>query len=465
MQTKKYKVSIQEALIEQIKDIPCFFTNHAGVSKDESMNNRVLNAFLLALSKDATGKDSYYQTLSFEERKPSNRSIVTFRLPSWLFEMVKKKYEIKAKVFNNIVFMYVLADALIHQPNLNYVPPAFSFVGQKNEKMRYKTKMILGKKLGKDNLLYVEPFCGSAALFLSLPLQPTWKYILNDWSKNKVNLLRAIKYKPLELIEEILKYNYKPENYEGTDNAIRQELTAYVEWFEDYIFAYWLGEQSAKIRSEKNKRKHKYDRIPRNNVIPTDNQRYPKNQHIDHAAAYFVYISMIGRNKLSEKRFMELLGYIPLISLKLNRAKAKILYGDGIKIVKEYADTSNIAGYKKNTAYKNHKTLIVADPPYISSEEQCDKNDFALRHSEMVNLIHRIKRHCFILYFCRSSSPLRFKGKEREIRDIVLKGEIDDFFKEKGYHYEEYRLSDNPKQPIKEFMVTNFKHHKSKPYR
>jgi site-specific DNA-adenine methylase len=450
----KYTVKLPTALLERINDIPCPFTNRTGNDKIESVNNCVLNAFLLALTRKATGEDNYYQKVSFEERK--HHSIATFRLPSWLFEMVKNKYK---KLYNRQVFMYVLADALAHRASIDCLPPAFTFVGHKNEKMRKKTKMILAKKLGKENLLYVEPFCGSAALFLSLPLQPTWEYILNDWSKNKVNLLRAIKYKPLELIELVLAYEYHKDDYTGTNNETRQRLTAFVEWFEDYEFTIWLRqEQSKAIQDEKNPYKHDYKDDKRNRIIPTDNPRKEKNFFLDHAAAYLVYSAMVGRNKLSVNNFTKSLIQIPLISLKLNQAKARILWGDGIEVMKKYADTSKV------NVYKTHKTLIVADPPYISSEEQCDKNNFAKRHQEMINLLHRVKKHCYWLYFCRSSSPLRFKDEEREVKDTTLQGKIDDFFRGRGYYSEEYLLSERDDQPIAEFMITNFRHYKSKPY-
>lgn len=49
---------------------------------------------------------------------------------------------------------------------------------------------------------YVEPFCGSAAIYLNLPWQP-YHAVLNDLNDDIVNLFRVLREQPNRLIEQI----------------------------------------------------------------------------------------------------------------------------------------------------------------------------------------------------------------------------------------------------------------------
>ena len=51
---------------------------------------------------------------------------------------------------------------------------------------------------------YVEPFCGSAAVFLVRPAPVVGSETLNDYSCALVNAWRAIQQKPEELVERLL---------------------------------------------------------------------------------------------------------------------------------------------------------------------------------------------------------------------------------------------------------------------
>jgi hypothetical protein len=520
----KYSIELPTALVNRITDIPCLFTNSKGV------NNHVVNAFLTALTKKAVtgkkntdfgklGKESFRTVLDFEEEHGDSR-FETFRLPEWLFEMVKKKYAGRCKVCqkldeqcnncskklrNKDVFCYAISDGLLHPPNLDSVPPAYHFVGQKNDKMQDKTNNILTDILNQDNILYVEPFCGSAALFLSLPFQlepdskANWKYILSDLSKNKVNLLRAIKYHPLELMAALAERKYNPDKYSGKNNETRQRLTAKVEWFGEYFTYDWFFDQAASLRNEKNEFKQDYlekeivngeesDVVkkvdvkinyleketvdgetlvvkktkietrerskPTPQITKSDNPR-DKSCHVEFAADFLIYATITFRRKLSVKKFTEYIEQIPLISTKLNQAKAKILWGDGIEIVKKYGTTSELK------EYTGYRPLLVIDPPYIGTEEQCGDKEFP--HDKLATAIHKSSKHSLFLYFCRSSSPLRIK-EDRDIADRHLKREIDSYFRGHGYYFEEYPLWDRTDMPIDEFMITNFEHGKSTPY-
>jgi hypothetical protein len=180
----------------------------------------VLDAFVKAFVCDNSDDENFNELVSFSEEKLC--SYATFRIPPALFKAVKAKYEKRCGTLaQDRVFMYVLADALKdpnYKPNLERVDPAFNFVGQKNPAMRDKTNSILNPRnsttiMSQENILYFEPFCGTASLFLALPLQPTWKYVLNDLNKNKVNLLRAIKHHPYELLEKTLRCGYKNDKF------------------------------------------------------------------------------------------------------------------------------------------------------------------------------------------------------------------------------------------------------------
>jgi hypothetical protein len=607
MREEKYNVSIPEAILNDITNIKCFFKNLKG------KNNYVFNAFVLAFTDDNVEGQSDFS--STEDSNPDNCRPATFRLPSWLFDAVKKKYEKKhgEKLHINETFKYVLADALSnphYRINLDKITPAFNFVGQKNEKMCIETGKILQSRYSEKNLLYAEPFCGSAALFLSLPLQPTWKYILNDCSKNKVNLLRAIKYHPYELVEKLLASGYDPNDYitetelpkfkskkskgkkpktiptratlkraersksgrykskkfkmfnpkkreysdiledklkeyieefknffpsfNGTEKELlsyiewfeknifptwhygkksiseyadefekfqeeyykgkkprkklqewkgarqelenyikhiesisiwhsnRKELTAYIDWYEEYINDYLWGayndEYKKKLLKASNTYQRKYNSSKVFRISELDNKRYENNHCVDTAVYFLIHSAMVGRTKKSHERFMKCIESIPLISAKLNQADANILWGDGVKAIDIW----------RKAQYKNYKPLLVIDPPYIGSEEQCDDLDgFSKRHKAVARAIYRLNEHGYFLYFCRTTCPLRYKKEERIPKDIALNNKINYFFTKRGYHRYDFQL--RKKSPtdwteIVELMITNFKHEDSKPY-
>jgi hypothetical protein len=259
----------------------------------------------------------------------------------------------------------------------------------------------------------------------------------------------------------------------------RQELTALVDCFGDYHrIPDWFGTQAEKIESQKNPFKTLYTDLYANEpdkpekfdmyaklkgvqISPTDNPRLKTNCYVEIAAAYLIYETITFRRKLSIEKFAEYISQIPLISVKLNKAKAKILWGDGVKVAKKYGTAS---GLKE---YAGYKTLLLIDPPYIGSEEQCDVEDFKEQHGNLARAIYRIDKKGntgYFLYYCRISSSLRYEGKERARKDLILKRDIYEYFGGRGYFKDKLPLKSIGGQPIIEFFISNFKHSDSKPY-
>jgi site-specific DNA-adenine methylase len=376
---------------------------------------------------------------------------------------------------------------------IDYLPPPYKFTGYKNRKMCNKTNFILENILKKPNMTYVEPFVGAASLFFSLPLQDGWTYILSDLEKHKVNLLRVIRDYPYKLMEILLNRNYSPEKYAGGEN-------------------------------ENEHKKFLNDRLNRFTrefyLTREDYQKADNNWRIKSAADFFIIKHHSKIDITKADMFYGYVALIPLLSLKLRKAKAKIFYENALTIMK---------------LYNKPNTIQLLDPPYISTEKSCwtseidysrylvesiyEKDDddyfedekYAVKddddysedekhnekddddhsedekhnekddekkkkekpsledfHEEMAtNMTNMKKKGCDFIYFCRSTCQRNIKDiTKRTQKDKKLQEIIDDYFHHEdiGYHIDWIVLDKN----ATECFITTFDHadsiSSSKPY-
>ena len=102
--------------------------------------------------------------------------------------------------------------------------------------------------------MYVEPFCGSAAMLLARPCEPPFnKEIINDYDGNVANFWRAMKYDPdgvadvadwpVNHIDLMARKRYVLKEYD----AMREKLIADPEYCDAKIAGYWAWAQSVGI--------------------------------------------------------------------------------------------------------------------------------------------------------------------------------------------------------------------------
>lgn len=176
-QKHKTSVNLSLGLCENASVIPSTFIAGDGI------NCKIANALIFALLRtdnQISSNDDMLQ-LAVPDFYSRNKSIAVFpTLLIGIFETVRTRYSRKDKSFNEntqlnntVLLTRVLADAILfpYTPNITILPPLYSFIGYKNSEMCTITNKLLEPMMLKENITYFEPFCGSASLFLSLPLQ------------------------------------------------------------------------------------------------------------------------------------------------------------------------------------------------------------------------------------------------------------------------------------------------------
>lgn len=389
--------------------IPAFIK---GMSHTKIITNALINVLLTPKRCLNSNNDEYRARTNYLER--NNKTMLTFSYNTMLLELVKEKYGVEDKSITNIIIQ-VLKDAVNtpFQENSS-IPPLFGIVGNKNEEMvEVFHKIVMKSDTYNKSNIYVEPFCGTCSLFLSLPLNSNCTYILNDLNKNIVNIFRVLIKKPLEFFYRCLDYDYDPNDYNANGVPNSNER---------------LNQLKAKVNS-----------FQLNEHAVIKNVNY---YSIDSAVDYLVYRN-IRRNKTGKKTFCERLPLIFRISKKLNSCNAKFLCKDGIEIIKKY----NNAG-----------AFIVIDSPYINSEQYYSKiDDFKNRHSEIAKVLYQYKGN--FVYFNRKTYPLAVKIN-RGVKDKIQESYIEDFFFDRGFYSYDHSINEQ----VTECIITNFETGMSTPY-
>ena len=112
---------------------------------------------------------------------------------------------------------------------------------------------VVWRRFGNPKM-YVEPFCGSAAMLLARPCDPPFnKEIINDYDGNVANFWRAMKYDPdgvadvadwpVNHIDLMARKRYVLKEYD----AMREKLIADPEYCDAKIAGYWAWALSVGI--------------------------------------------------------------------------------------------------------------------------------------------------------------------------------------------------------------------------
>lgn len=112
---------------------------------------------------------------------------------------------------------------------------------------------VVWRRFGNPKM-YVEPFCGSAAMLLARPCDPPFnKEIINDYDGNVANFWRAMKYNPdgvadvadwpVNHIDLMARKRYVLKEYD----AMREKLIADPEYCDAKIAGYWAWTVSVGI--------------------------------------------------------------------------------------------------------------------------------------------------------------------------------------------------------------------------
>lgn len=374
----------------------------------------ILNALFYAFTRNEKScAEKLPRLLELQEIYRNNSKTVKIfpSLPPFLIDVVRGKYQNDGIKMNTTqIIELALIDMLTAQINLHTLlselPLPYPFSGTKNLEMAHITENYLNEIwAGEDSRTYCEPFCGSGALFFALPLKENWQYYLNDLDANKINFLRAVKYRLAELCDKIYS------NLESNKHYIKADA---------YLPKNWL---------------HKFD-----------NTKYPNHLDVEMASRFFIYCHEKRRKShIRNNTAYRQLAFLPLYSVKLRKANASLTNMDALAFMDKMIP-------KKNG-------LFLIDSPYPLTESYFNDVDdkFYRKHYILSKRCHRITQSDtdVFLYYCRITPPASLYRKTPEKVPQIsakLNQKIDALYAGKGYYKFDYPMTDY----ITERLISNY---------
>jgi len=376
-------------------------------NQDEELNitNTILiqkildDAFLHCLNyKKANRKISVNTIMEAEKNDHENLDVrISFRLSD---EMCIAFEDYYGKTDNlSFALRCAIRDLLSNNRRPEQLAPTEKvrcMIGQKNDEMVRLLNEIFNDIATRRTICgYHEPFTGTANVYLHVDTKCT--AMLNDNSKHGCNLLKAIKYYPVELKKEILSLTISADGFKRA----KEEL--------------------------------KY--------IKTN----CKNKKIRAAALFFFLCNCSVRAKAEsygkKESFLEMIDVISVAHERLQNVEIK---------------KSN-ALYYLNKLINTTNQLIYCDPPYLGTEtyykNQNSKNEVFTSHNSLCNKVVELSKNnvCIISYRVTASKGMawnnippkekptkseknfRIRQEKRKVENKI-KQQLDHLYLNKGFH-------------------------------
>lgn len=376
----------------------------------------LLGCYLNSKKKIKISKDEIFLAAEQPSDLENNYITVKVRIYTALVDILEETWKTssdKKGVPSTSDIINALLASYIRMPLKKYtdcIAPLYTIVGSKNQTMQGEVaEAVKQMRLNHTAAAYIDGCCATGSLFFGLHTYPWKQVILNDLDPLRTNFLNVLLNKPLELVKKVFE----------SDLALIISSPNIKCTFKSDIKDY----------SEKRKNYHKvacnveiaFEMF----IIQCIDKQYPDDVN-----------AILNR----------VLRFLPAY-LKMLHANTTITQEDCTKYL---TDDTNIelTNYPLQLAADR---LLLLDPPYIGSEEQCGVKGYKYEefHKKVAEYLGATK-YPFI-YHCRSSAPKSDKTYKPEEARHIMKMKLGMHFLNKGFYFSKVELSDD----VTELIISN----------
>lgn len=405
---KRNKITSLQLAIKLVE--LCKFYYHT-TNASEAIYMALADFLLLLANEQVLDSFAMHQLLpNIDDRNEMGK--YSIRIPACLFSII---YSLSEKDTISETVTKMLSRVLYlkgkNAPNIQCKPVLYVLGNKSNEKMQDAIRRIkVAASIFKFETC-VETCAGALGIYSSF--QFASKTILNDLDWDKVNLYKAIKENPRELVIRARAYTIGKATFDA-QRLLYKERKESVEI--DY-------EAAARYLFLNATQHHKYE-------------------------------GSFDTNMTEERYIKKLQNILPLHErlFQNNGQTTTITKGDAVDVVKKYRHLDNV--------------LFIVDPPYHDTDYyNSAKEKFNDEKHENLAKELKLAKHNNnnnFLYFCRITAPCRYKGEERLEYNRHIKGLIDDLFYGKGFYFIDVPLDDG--DGAIERIITSFDFEGATPY-